>query len=952
MVSSARLASLPAPEADLLHAVTDGPPTVRVAVFSSPGTRPDLCTTPAPVGDRKLSPAFLTALAEGDPDAPAVGVNRFPVPGDLFLGFRLVEELGRGSFARVFLAHQEALAGRPVALKVTLRPTREAERLARLQHTNVVPVYSVHDANPAQIICMPYLGRRTIADLIRAYRAHHSTRGLGGRRTTRAVRPSRTTAVAEGSSKSAPRSHPTDPTNPPEPAAPAAADQSLIGDPLAVVRVLARLADGLAHAHDRGILHLDLKPANVLLTDDGEPMLLDFNLSFDAADRERGLVGGTVPYMAIEQLIDLKSRGKGKIDARTDLYSLGVMAYEMLTGTVPFPASGPNDVDVLVADRRAGCPSVRALNPLVTPAVEAVVHKLLAPEPQDRYQTAAALRTDLQRHLDNLPLESAREPSVRERVRKWRRRNPGVPARLLAAAAFGLLVGLAGAGYMRAEGNARAAAGERVRATRTGLDRLRIDLIVPGDAAARSRAVARAEEVLAAYGLPGDAGWAGRGDAARLAPADRAALGGDLGELALLVAEAKWRDAESRPNPARLDGASAALKYNRAALACFAPDAVPEFLHRRAADLAAEAGEPPIDVPPAAPGRKPSARERFLEAAAAVSAARYTAAAPLLDRVVAEQPGNAAAQFCLAYCRQQQGQYTRAVERYDVAQVLMPADPLPAYQRGVCFATVRRPRDAEAEFTRALELDPEFARAYRDRALARYRLGGRERLSEAEADLTAALDRGSPALQIHLLRAEVRKQLGDAAGEAADRKAAEEGVPRTDSDYIVRGWASMRRKEAGPALADYEEALSLNPRSLTALQNQAHVLADLMNDLPAALEVATKATQLYPEFAPARSGRALVLARLGDRDAAVREVEAALRLSDDPEVVYQAACVYALGSKDRPGDARRAMDLIGKAFRVGFEDVRKFRADADLAALREHHEFAALERSIVNLYAR
>ena len=78
--------------------------------------------------------------------------------GDTICGFRLVGELGRGAFARVFLAHQEALADRPVALKVTLRPTREAERLARLQHTNVVPVHSVHDAAPAQLICMPFLG--------------------------------------------------------------------------------------------------------------------------------------------------------------------------------------------------------------------------------------------------------------------------------------------------------------------------------------------------------------------------------------------------------------------------------------------------------------------------------------------------------------------------------------------------------------------------------------------------------------------------------------------------------------------------------------------------------------------------------------------------------------------------------------------------------------------------
>ena len=314
--------------------------------------------TPPPRSDRKLSRPHLTALADAGREVADPGESRFPEPGDVFLGFRLISELGRGAFARVFLAHQEALAGRPVALKVTLRPTREAERLARLQHTNVVPVYSVHEAPPAQVICMPFLGRRTIADLIRAYRVHHSSRGIGGRRTTRGTRPSRTTALAD--SRLVPKSHPHDPATGPAPAAPPIdASDSLIGDPMAVLRLLAKLADGLVHAHERGILHLDLKPADVLLADDGEPMLLDFNLSFDAADRDRGLVGGTLPYMAIEQLIDLKSRGKGRIDARTDIYSLGVMAYEMLTGTVPFPANGPMDIESLIADRRVA-PSVRA----------------------------------------------------------------------------------------------------------------------------------------------------------------------------------------------------------------------------------------------------------------------------------------------------------------------------------------------------------------------------------------------------------------------------------------------------------------------------------------------------------------------------------------------------------------------------------------------------------------
>src|SRR5207248_7687227 len=181
--------------------------------------------------------------------------------------------------------------------------------------------------------------------------------------------------------RSGPQSDPKLPA-PPRPAAAPVGHPGLIGDPRAVLKVLGQLAAGLAHAHARGILHLDLKPANVLLPDDAEPMLLDFNLSFDAADPERELVGGTVPYMATEQLIDLRTRGRGTVDARTDLYSLGVMAFEMLTGNVPFPASSRDliDMDGLIEARRAGPPSVRELNPAVSPAVEAIVHKLLAPE--------------------------------------------------------------------------------------------------------------------------------------------------------------------------------------------------------------------------------------------------------------------------------------------------------------------------------------------------------------------------------------------------------------------------------------------------------------------------------------------------------------------------------------------------------------------------------------------
>ncbi|MBN9120964.1 MAG: serine/threonine protein kinase, partial [Planctomycetes bacterium] len=533
-------------------AEADGPPTLRVPVrpplpvpTAPPVTPGPLATTPPPVSDLKLSASEWSA--DGD-DVPAA--RRGPRVGDTVVGFKLVGELGRGAFARVFLAHQEALAGRPVALKVSFRPTREAERLARLQHTNVVPVYSVHDEGPVQVICMPFLGRTTVADLIRAYRVDHPSRHSGRRSTS--ARAGRTTALDSSRSRSGARSVPDSGGRSGTHRAPvwawtADGPPPIVGDPREVLEVLGQLAAGLSHAHARGILHLDLKPANVLLADTGEPMLLDFNLSFDASRPDRELVGGTMPYMAIEQLLDMRNRGKGAIDARTDLYSLGVMAFEMLTGTVPFPTSSKElrEIDKLVAARRAGPPPLRALNPAVTPAVEAIVRKLLAAEPADRYRSADDLRTDIDRHLNDLPLVHAREASLRERLGKWRRRNPGVWVRLLAAGLGGVTIGLGAVAHRRVEATARAGAVEQARVVRAALDATRLDLVLPDDPKARARGTDRATAALASYGLPDDPDWR-KGDVVRLlSESDRTALAGDLGELLVLLAEAKWQSAEA-----------------------------------------------------------------------------------------------------------------------------------------------------------------------------------------------------------------------------------------------------------------------------------------------------------------------------------------------------------------------------------------------------------------------
>ena len=139
----------------------------------------------------------------------------------------------------------------------------------------------------------------------------------------------------------------------------------------AILTLVSQLADGLGHAHRRGILHRDLKPANVLLTDDGRPMLLDFNLAEDVKQRnaaERASIGGTLPYMGPEH-IEAYRTGEGQLDQRCDLFSLGVILFELLTGRHPFSIhkrATPETVVAMVADRRKSPPPLRPHNPAVS----------------------------------------------------------------------------------------------------------------------------------------------------------------------------------------------------------------------------------------------------------------------------------------------------------------------------------------------------------------------------------------------------------------------------------------------------------------------------------------------------------------------------------------------------------------------------------------------------------
>lgn len=363
--------------------------------------------------------------------AGAAAAVPFPEAGQTIAGFHLVEELGRGAFARVFLARERQLADRPVALKVARTGTREPQTLARLQHTHIVPVYS-YRTDPAtglHLLCMPYFSRLTLAQLL----------------ADPQVRVARSGADLVAALD---RLGPVDGPPPGRSAGRAALARRDFAQ--AVAWWGARMAEALDHAHDRGVLHRDVKPSNVLVTVDGMPMLLDFNLARDAPREGSAAVsdalGGTLDYMSPEHLEELADGVPGRVDARSDVYSLGVLLYEALMGIRPFApprdALSPTEVLLRAADeRRAGAPSLRDTHPEVPVAFEAVIRRCLAPEPEDRYPTAADLAADLQAVADDQPLRFAREPWPSRAVR-WARRH----RRALAMAAPVLLAMFLGAG--------------------------------------------------------------------------------------------------------------------------------------------------------------------------------------------------------------------------------------------------------------------------------------------------------------------------------------------------------------------------------------------------------------------------------------------------------------------------------------------------------------------------
>jgi len=307
----------------------------------------------------------------------AVDAIVWPQIGVKIDDFTILEELGRGSFSRVYLALQNSTGNRLVAIKASLGEVGEARILGRLSHPNIVPLYSVHHCGNDGIVllCMPHRARATLADVLDVA---ISERG----------RPITSEVFVRAALR-----HGDDGMNA-DVGVRRLQQYSYVDS---VLQIGLALFEALRHAHDSGILHLDVKPSNVLLAFDGTPLLVDFNLSSDERDLVRR-VGGTLPYMAPEalrhllQLPDLRE----PLDGRTDVFSLGVVLYQLLSLSFPFEVEQADSPIAKVADRQirriaAGAPSLLGKQLPIDGRTNELIRRCLSFAPADRPTAAEAI---------------------------------------------------------------------------------------------------------------------------------------------------------------------------------------------------------------------------------------------------------------------------------------------------------------------------------------------------------------------------------------------------------------------------------------------------------------------------------------------------------------------------------------------------------------------------------
>ena len=881
----------------------------------------------------KNEPRFNTIESSSDPN------EAFEAELD-DVGFRLVKKIGEGALSRVYLATQNDLADRYVVLKIVSESMSEPQHMALLQHTNIVPIYSFHPILDRSVICMPYAGRVTLKDYMDS---HQASSLRGGQSLVDTVKANVNETRIESETAQS--------TEFGEAASNAAADDAYVLKPLdrlislgnddLATWIFSRLAGALAHSHARGVLHNDLKPGNVLIRNDGEPALLDFNLSESLQNKQAAYAGGTLPYMSPEMFRRLMGQDS-KPGPQSDIYSMGVMLYQLVTGRLPHPApSSVAPIDLQLAiDSRNAKPTWEVQDG-VSPGLCRIISRCLEFRPQDRYATADELQQDLQSEHQNQPLANSTEPRS-WRIRKFFRRHPALTSSSsVGAMLLSLLLLL---GYFAIQWKKETTHLSAVHAfdafSKESIEAL--STLAANIDEFDETGIEQSMKLLERYGLLQQNGLSQltspqSGDAQTQKVRDVSLLHllqiGHMESVRLeKVSSGKTLPESQTVHLRTILDSTERISNGQGARAIGLLSASHARLvgdHKLAEKLEAQAKQQHVDTD----------IEIYLEAMRLFNHDQFNDAAQLLQQIPDDNSTIPSTLRWTSLGRSQKRDNKHELAKLSFTQSIQRAPKLAGLRvlRALCHMALREGTRAEEDFNKALELDPNNRIALVNRGS--FLLGNR-RAEEAIADFSAVLELKPNSAHAMLSRSRAYRLIG--REEEADRDF-QQAMKFDDLDNYSLHVRARAREDSDPegAIDDIRRALGMKPDDPLLLRRMAHLLSRKFGQEEEAIEYYTKAIRVQPADEYGRIDRAVLLARAGRYEEAEDDVRIALQAPNSGRTLYQTACIYALMSEQR--SHRLALKYLSMAIRAGY-NANNLRNDPDLESIRDMPDFDAIKR--------
>jgi serine/threonine protein kinase/tetratricopeptide (TPR) repeat protein len=844
----------------------------------------------------------------------------------VFSKYRIITKLGAGGMGEVYKAEDPSLL-RTVAIKVMSRESdrtpdgetrflREARAASAFNHPNIVTIYEIGETAEHAYIVMEYIEGQSLRDLI-----------------------SKKEVKLEN-----------------------------------VLDIAVQICDALVEAHSRGIIHRDIKPENILLTERGRVKLVDFGLAKTVSGSpvrgggtaavsitESGTVMGTLSYMSPEQL-----RGE-HLDERTDIFSFGIVLYELITGELPF--MGSNSFEVAASILKDPAYEIGTVPPGLPPGTKGVVSRLLEKRRQDRFASFAEVRSAINSLKDHTqsaptlgdnrttvelpsPIGSHRSATLAAALRSGSRASSVPPTVLvLPLQAVGgdessLFIGI-GLAYAITTDLAKikgltvlsksAGAGrvdEGGRGARELARELGATILLEGE-------VMRAGQTIGVMARLTDAevgrviwGSQYRGDAADLFSIQDAVCE-SVAEALKLSISSEVRDQMARPATTNLD----AFEFYSKGRAFLDRHEVVENVDF-AVQMFDEALKLDHNFALAYAGLGEAYWRKYHDTHDNVWVDRAISAS---DRALALDPFQAQVHISLGIIYHGTGKTDSAIEEFERAAKLRSGSDDAFRWLGLCYTRKGEMELAVACFEKAIEIRPGYWDNYNDLGHAYYTFG---RYREASEQFRRVITIQPDNFRGYSNLGSMYYLLGQYEDAVAMYQRAIEIYPNEDS-YANLGTAYFYLERYEDALAAYESALELESRNDVLHRNlgDAYLRVGRKQDAEAQFQIAigllSEHLKVNPDDALRLGDLAICQAKLGDSLNASTSIERAIALEPhNTNLMYAKAVVYAL-----TGDAQKAIEDLGRALAHGYSNSEAAR-DPDLATLRDRQEYRALFSSM------